>query len=108
MEFAYKLIGFGLIFISIGLVFFILVQKSTESGMFTSSAMAGNSVMSGTEANNFLFKITKYLSVAFFVAILLMAALGMRIGKSQKISEVESQDDTVTSETQQAKIPVQE
>ena len=105
MEFAYKVIGFALVFVNLLLIFFILMQKSTENGLFTSSGGVGN-VLSGFEAGNIVFNITKYLSVIFFVIILLMAILGMRIGKSQKILPVDSNQVDIDDPKKVKSVPV--
>jgi protein translocase SecG subunit len=61
------------IFVSLFLVFVIILQKTTGNGLFTTSQ--SNPFMSGAEITQFITKLTSILIVLFFVNTLVLARI---------------------------------
>ena len=84
MELLYSILSTLHIIVCLFLILFILFQKGTGDGLFTSSNLA-NPFMSGVEVGAALSKITKYLGVFFLINTLILAALSVRISNKNKI-----------------------
>lgn len=94
MELLYSILSTVHIFICLLLIVFILLQKGTGDGLFTSSS-SGNPFMSGMEINNFLGSFTKYLGIFFLVNTLIIATLSVKISQNNKTID-EKQVETKT------------
>ena len=86
MELLYSILSTVHIFTCVLLVLFILLQKGTGDGLFTSSS-SGNPFMSGIEIANFLGSFTKYLGIFFLVNTLVIASLSVKISTKNKTIE---------------------
>jgi protein translocase SecG subunit len=75
------------VFVSVFLVFLILVQKTTGNGLFTTSQ--SNSFMSGAEITSFVSKLTAIFVVLFFANTLALAKISY-VENSAKRSIVSS------------------
>lgn len=84
MELAYTILSTIHIIVCFLLMFFILFQKGSGDGLFTTSAYS-NSFMSGIEVANTVSTITKYLGIFFVVNTLLLASLSVKISTKNKI-----------------------
>ena len=71
MELLYSILSTIHIFVCVLLILFILLQKGTGDGLFTTSS-GGNPFMSGVEVVTFLGKITKYLGIFFLLNTLFL------------------------------------
>lgn len=94
MELLYNILSTIHIFTCVLLVFFIMLQKGTGDGLFTSSS-GGNPFMSGIEVANFLSTFTKYLGIFFVINTLVIASLSVKISnKNRTIQSPEVQTQT--------------
>jgi protein translocase SecG subunit len=84
MELIYTILGGAHIGTCLMLILFILLQKGTGDGLFTSSN-SGNPFMSGIEIANLLGTLTKYLGAFFLINTLFLAALSVRIANKNKV-----------------------
>lgn len=84
MELIYTILGGAHIGACLLLIIFILLQKGTGDGLFTSSSST-NPFMSGIEIANLLGKLTKFLGVFFLLNTLFLAALSVRIANKNKV-----------------------
>lgn len=88
------------VFISLFLVFLILVQKTTGNGLFTTSQ--SNPFMSGAEITSFVSKLTAIFVVLFFVNTLALAKISYITNSAKKnivssAVKVESFDEIPTN-----------
>ena len=83
MELLYSILSTVHIIVCVLLILFILLQKGTGDGLFTSSS--SNSFMSGVEVVSILSKLTKYLGIFFLVNTLILATLSVRISNKNKV-----------------------
>lgn len=89
MELLYKIFGIVHIIVCVLLIIFILLQKGTGDGLFTSSN-SSNPFMSGIEVVNFLSTATKYLGVFFLINTVFLAFLSVKIANKNKVVVEES------------------
>jgi protein translocase SecG subunit len=88
MELLYSILSTIHIFVCVLLIIFILFQKGTGDGLFTSSSGA-NPFMSGVEVVTLLGKVTKYLGIFFLLNTLFLASLSVKISNKNKVVIVE-------------------
>jgi protein translocase SecG subunit len=84
MELLYNILSTMHIVVCVLLVFFILTQKGTGDGLFTTSS-GSNPFMSGVEVASFLSKATKYLGIFFLINTLVLASLSVKIANKNKV-----------------------
>jgi protein translocase SecG subunit len=89
MELLYNILSTLHIFACIMLVLFILFQKGTGDGLFTTNS-SSNPFMSGVEVVGFLGKVTKFLGAFFLINTLVLASLSVKIANKNKVVVVEA------------------
>ena len=84
MELLYSILSTLHIFVCVILIILILLQKTTGSGLFTSSS-SSNPFMSGVEVTTALSVMTKYLGIFFLLNTLFLGALSVKISNQNKV-----------------------
>ena len=96
MELLYSILSTLHIIVCVFLIIFVLFQKGTGDGLFTSSGL-GNPFMSGIEVATFLGKVTKYMGIFFLINTLILASLSVRISNKNKVVIEEEVKTTKTN-----------
>ena len=96
MELLYSILSTLHIIVCVFLIIFVLFQKGTGDGLFTSSGL-GNPFMSGIEVATFLGRVTKYMGIFFLINTLILASLSVRISNKNKVVIEEEVKTTKTN-----------
>jgi protein translocase SecG subunit len=100
MESFYNLLSIIHIFLCLVLLVLVIFQKSTSDGLISTNKI---SALTGNESANFVIKVTSVIAAMFIINTILIAAIGMKISKANRL--VLPQNQAIETPTTDSNVP---